>query len=98
MFTGGFTLELAGGETIEADTVVLAIGVQGNIRKLGAPGEERLGGHAVMLVGYEDMDSRFIVRNSWGMKWGADGHFTMPYAYITNPDLADDLWVIRSIS
>lgn len=37
---GAFTLTLVSGETLEADTVVLAIGLQGNIRKLGAPGED----------------------------------------------------------
>ncbi|MDZ7684192.1 MAG: NAD(P)-binding domain-containing protein [Gammaproteobacteria bacterium] len=37
---GGFTLRLASGETIEAKHVILGIGVQGNPRKLGVPGEE----------------------------------------------------------
>jgi len=27
--------------------------------------ERLLGGHAVCIVGYRDIDSRFIVRNSW---------------------------------
>ncbi|HEX9852497.1 MAG TPA: NAD(P)-binding domain-containing protein, partial [Woeseiaceae bacterium] len=35
-----FTLTLSGGETIAAKSVVLAIGLQGNPRKLGAPGED----------------------------------------------------------
>jgi CRP-like cAMP-binding protein/thioredoxin reductase/Fe-S-cluster-containing hydrogenase component 2 len=35
----GFELTLSGGETIAAKTVVLAIGLQGNPRKLGVPGE-----------------------------------------------------------
>jgi CRP-like cAMP-binding protein/thioredoxin reductase/Pyruvate/2-oxoacid:ferredoxin oxidoreductase delta subunit len=37
---GAFTLEIAGGEPVIAETVVLAIGLQGNLRKLGAPGED----------------------------------------------------------
>ena len=37
---GGFDLRLRNGETVQADTVVLAIGLQGNIRKLGVPGED----------------------------------------------------------
>jgi CRP-like cAMP-binding protein/Fe-S-cluster-containing hydrogenase component 2/thioredoxin reductase len=36
---GSFTLSLAGGGTVNAEAVVLAIGLQGNLRKLGAPGE-----------------------------------------------------------
>ena len=31
-----------------------------------AAGESVLGGHAVMAVGYDDSQQRFIVRNSWG--------------------------------
>lgn len=36
----GFRLTLASGESLGAERVVLAIGVQGNLRKLGAPGED----------------------------------------------------------
>jgi CRP-like cAMP-binding protein/Fe-S-cluster-containing hydrogenase component 2/thioredoxin reductase len=37
---GAFELTLAGGETIRAENVVLAIGLQGNLRKLGVPGSD----------------------------------------------------------
>lgn len=37
---GAFALQLASGETIQASCVVLAIGLEGNPRKLGAPGED----------------------------------------------------------
>jgi CRP-like cAMP-binding protein/thioredoxin reductase/ferredoxin-like protein FixX len=36
---GAFTLTLAGGETMTAESVVLSIGVQGNLRKLNVPGD-----------------------------------------------------------
>jgi len=48
-----------------------------------ASGEKLLGGHAVLAVGYDDAQQRFIVRNSWGVNWGIEGYFTMPYAYLT---------------
>jgi Fe-S-cluster-containing hydrogenase component 2/thioredoxin reductase/CRP-like cAMP-binding protein len=35
-----FTIQLANGETLQAAHVVLAIGLEGNPRKLGAPGED----------------------------------------------------------
>ena len=57
--------------------------------------ETLLGGHAVVAVGYDDKTQRFIVRNSWGKSWGIKGYFTMPYAYLTDSNLADDLWTIR---
>lgn len=60
-------------------------------------GEKLLGGHAVMAVGYDDSQKRFIVRNSWGLNWGIKGYFTMPYDYLLNSDLAADFWTIRLV-
>ncbi|WP_116810263.1 cyclic nucleotide-binding domain-containing protein [Steroidobacter cummioxidans] len=37
---GAFAIQLTSGETIQAARVVLAIGLEGNPRKLGAPGED----------------------------------------------------------
>ncbi len=59
--------------------------------------ENAVGGHAVLAVGYDDSQQRFIIRNSWGNEWGMAGHFTMPYSYIVNPDLATDFWTIRLV-
>ena len=36
-------------------------------------------GHAVVIVGYNDDDQCFIVRNSWGTNWGDQGYFYYPY-------------------
>ena len=60
--------------------------------------EQVMGGHAVLAVGYDDAQQRFIVRNSWGEGWGMHGYFTMPYAYLTDSNLSDDFWTIRLIS
>jgi C1A family cysteine protease len=57
-----------------------------------------LGGHAILAVGYHDADQRFIMRNSWGTSWGMQGYFTIPYAYLTNSNLCDDLWTIQMVA
>jgi C1A family cysteine protease len=74
-----------------------AVGKSG-IVPMPASSEKQLGGHAVLAVGYDDSQQRFIVRNSWGPKWGMRGYFSMPYAYLTDSNLADDLWTIRVIA
>lgn len=61
------------------------------------PKEQVVGGHAVLAVGYNDATQRFIVRNSWGRKWGMRGYFTMPYLYLADENLSDDFWTIRLV-
>jgi len=60
-------------------------------------GEPAIGGHAVMGVGYDDAKQWFMVRNSWGTRWGMKGYFTLPYAYLTDNNLANDFWTIRIV-
>lgn len=60
-------------------------------------GEQVLGGHAVVAVGYDEAQKCFLIRNSWGKDWGMDGHFLMPYNYIANPSCCDDFWVIKTV-
>lgn len=57
--------------------------------------EQCLGGHAVMCVGYDDDMECVIMRNSWGADWGDKGYFYLPYAFVTNPNLSEDFWVIQ---
>ena len=87
-FVFGFTVY----ESFESDVVA-----KSGIVAMPASGEESVGGHAVMAVGYNDAAQRFLVRNSWGSGWGVGGYFTIPYAYLTDADLADDFWVIRVV-
>jgi C1A family cysteine protease len=61
------------------------------------PKEKQVGGHAVVAVGYDNPSQRFLVRNSWGRNWGQKGYCTMPYAYVTNPQLAMDFWAIYAV-
>ena len=64
---------------------------------LPRPGESVMGGHAVMVVGYDDASQRFLSMNSWGVRWGMRGFFTIPYAYLTDPGLAADFWTLRLV-
>ena len=60
--------------------------------------ERLLGGHAVLLVGYDNKTGRFIARNSWGNAWGDRGHFYMPYEVVTNTAMSSDFWIIKNVN
>ncbi len=45
---------------------------------------KRLGGHAVLLVGYNDPEQYFIVKNSWDTGWGENGYFRIAYSQMDN--------------
>lgn len=57
--------------------------------------EPVVGGHAVLIVGFDHRARVFIVRNSWGAGWGMDGYFTIPYAYVLNDHLSSDFWTAQ---
>lgn len=54
-----------------------------------AQGEQIVGGHAVLAVGYDDARQCFIIRNSWGGSWGIDGYFHMPYEFMDSQYTGD---------
>lgn len=60
--------------------------------------EQLLGGHAVLLVGYDKKSNMYIARNSWGTDWGDKGYFYMPFSVIQNTTMSFDFWVINSVN
>lgn len=56
--------------------------------------ESCLGGHEVLIVGYDDTNQLFTLVNSWGADWGDHGFFTLPYAYVTDSSLSTELIMI----
>ena len=63
-----------------------------NIRR-----ERLLGGHAVLLVGYDKAKQHYIVRNSWGTNWGDKGYFYMPFKVVQDSRMSSDFWIIQSV-
>ena len=60
--------------------------------------ERLLGGHAVLLVGYNKAKKVFIARNSWGTSWGDKGYFYMPFQVIQNTTMSSDFWIIKEVN
>jgi C1A family cysteine protease len=95
----GIVLGISVYESFESDAVAKT-----GIVPMPESSERLLGGHCVRLVGYTDKGypdipaQHFIGMNSWGTGWGMKGFFAIPYSYIINPDLCDDIWSITATS
>ena len=81
-------------DSLESD----AVAATGDVPMPDVNREQCLGGHAVVIVGYDYNKRTFKVRNSWGADWGDRGYAHFPFDYILNPDLADDFWILTRIS
>lgn len=70
---------------------------EGHEIQVPEPGEQFLGGHAMLAVGYDDermigpYQGALLVRNSWGSGWGDRGYAWLPYHYVEQR-LAVDFW------
>lgn len=60
-----------------------------------ARGEQLLGGHEMLVVGYlESEPNHALVRNSWSTGWGLGGYCLMPWSYLLDRDLSGDFRTI----
>ena len=60
--------------------------------------EGRFGNHAMIVCGYSDDERVFIVRNSWGTKFGDKGYCYIPYSYIADENLLNVACIITEIN
>jgi C1A family cysteine protease len=80
-------------ESFESDAVART-----GVMPMPGPGESLVGGHAVVAVGYDLSERKFIIRNSWGGGWGDHGYFYMPFEYMLSSSLASDFWTIELVT
>jgi len=80
-------------ESFESTTVAHT-----GIVPMPSPNEGFLGGHALVLFGYNDAMQPFTTRNSWSTSFGDGGYVYLPYAYVTSPRLASDFWIIKTVN
>lgn len=58
--------------------------------------ERPMGGHCMLIVGYDDGEEMVEIQNSWGRLWGNGGFGRMPYQYIDDPELCGDFWAFST--
>lgn len=52
-----------------------------------------IGGHAILIEGYDENKQMFKFKNSWSPSWGDKGYGYLPYNYLNTGNMSD-LWVI----
>ncbi len=82
------------GFSVFASMMTAAVTASGDVPMPGS-NDSQVGGHDVLLTGWDDATQRFKFKNHW-RAWGKNGtsYGTIPYAYATNPKLANDFWTV----
>ena len=69
----------------------------GRMPELGTVEPEGPCAHAMLLVGYDEDEKYWLVKNSWGADWGEKGYVKIPYSLFDKHVWDDDLWVIGAL-
>lgn len=91
----GFGLSVC--ESMESDKVA-----ESGIIPIPEKGEKVLGGHALTIEGYTDIQygwippRHFFGPNSWG-NWGREGYFAISYEHMLNSEHCSDFWVLQTV-
>lgn len=65
------------------------------IMQMPGPNEKIVGGHATVIIGWDDSMGAWLIKNSWGVNWGLQGNFWMPFDWLLN--MASDLWTLYAV-
>ena len=84
LLSGEYVTTMRGAKQALADGLPLLVGMDAysfgrTFWKPSAGHATVLGGHAVVVDGYDDKEKVFSVRNCWGASWGDRGYTKLPY-------------------
>jgi len=78
-------------ESFESETVA-----ETGVVPMPRSGEQDLGGHEVVVVGYGQDGTHVKVRNSWGSGWGMGGYCLFPWDYLLGSFTSDLRTIVRA--
>ncbi len=92
----GFKKSIAAGNPVVFGITVYASFRNPEVKTTGVvplpkSGEQVLGGHAILAVGYDEAKQQVLFRNSWSPAWGDKGYGYLPYTYF-NASRVHDAW------
>lgn len=76
-----------------ANTGVIPEPTQAEIAEAAAMG----GGHAMLIVGYDLDRKTYLLRNSWGDRWGDRGYCAMPMSATESGSRPDEFWILGKL-
>lgn len=97
MLTSGFPIMIG----IVVFPSMIHSGLNGGSGTVPMPDESReapIGGHSLLVVGYDDEKKQLEFVNHWGSEWGSNGCGTLPYDFIFNEKYGGDFMAIESFS
>ncbi len=57
-----------------------------------SPSDNYIGSHAVLLVGWDDVEQSWICKNSWGNEWGDEGYFRISWGICNIGSSVSYIW------
>lgn len=57
-----------------------------------------LGGHCIILIGFDDNTKYYKFINSWGSNWGENGFGYLPYDFIKSEYLSDEFYILKQVT
>ena len=60
--------------------------------------DDLIGGHSLIIIGFDDTTRLYTFINTWGNSWGDGGFGYIPYEYVNNIELADEFYIMTKVS
>lgn len=91
------SLPIVFGAVLPAEMLQREAAATGRIEVPRGAWPEPGGGHAMLIVGYDDARGCWLIRNSWGADWGDGGYAQVPYEVMERYGIPGQFWVLGAV-